>query len=110
MRGATYCCARMQRWATVALALALLCTTTRAEQHVFELAAPDAREVFLAGEMTNWDQGKLPLAKDTDVVWRAHVELAPGQWIYKFVVDGRWIADPGHADHDADGQGGQHSS
>jgi len=41
--------------------------------------------------------------------WRIAVDLGKGEWLYKFIVDGKWIADPGSADHDADGQGGQHS-
>jgi enterochelin esterase-like enzyme len=81
----------------------------RADVHRFELDAPAAREVYLAGEMTNWDQGKLPMQRSADGKWRLNVDLAPGQWLYKFVVDGLWIADPGPADRDADGAGGEHS-
>lgn len=86
-----------------------LCTAAQAETHVFELAAPDAKSVYLAGEMTSWEQGKRALAKGADGTWRLSVDLGPGLWLYKFIVDGRWIADPGPAEHDADGQGGQHS-
>lgn len=97
-------------WTTVgALCLALSGPLARAETHRFELAAPAAREVYLAGEMTDWEAGKLPMRKDAQGVWQVGVDLAPGEWVYKFIVDGQWIADPGSADHDADGQGGQHS-
>jgi enterochelin esterase-like enzyme len=81
----------------------------QADQHSFELDAPAARKAYLAGEMTDWDNGKLPMFKGTDGKWHVTVDLTPGQWLYKFVVDGRWIADPGSPDHDADGEGGQHS-
>ena len=80
-----------------------------AEPVRFTVDAPQAREVFLAGEMTDWDQGKRRLSKDADGRWAISLDLAPGQWVYKFVVDGRWIADPSHADRDADGRGGEHS-
>lgn len=90
---------------------ALLFTTTaaRAEMTEFALQAPQAREVWLAGEMTGWDARKQPMARGADGVWRLKLDLAPGQWLYKFVVDGRWVHDPATPDHDADGQGGQHS-
>ena len=80
-----------------------------AELHDFELDAPAARQVFLAGEMTNWDRDKLPMQRAAHGKWRVQVDLGPGQWLYKFVVDGQWIADPGTPDRDADGGGGQHS-
>jgi enterochelin esterase-like enzyme len=95
------------RWCLVLSAL--LGGPARAELQAFELDAPAARTVYLAGEMTRWDQGKLPMSQGADGRWRISVDLAPGQWLYKFVVDGRWMADPATADHDADGQGGQHS-
>jgi enterochelin esterase-like enzyme len=92
--------------------LMAVCATGRsapAEPHTFELNMPDAHSVYLAGEMTGWDQGKRPMRRDSDAKWRVTVDLAPGEWLYKFVVDGRWMADPASPDHDADGQGGEHS-
>jgi enterochelin esterase-like enzyme len=74
----------------------------------FELHAPQAREVFLAGEMTEWDAGKRRMTRAADGAWQLTLPLAPGQWVYKYVVDGRWIADP-TAESDDDGRGGQHS-
>ena len=96
--------------ATAALALAFgLAGSANADERAFELEAPGARSVYLAGEMTGWDRHKLPLHRDADGKWRVVVDLANEEWLYKFIVDGRWTADPGTADHDADGQGGQHS-
>lgn len=91
------------------LAWMLLLDAAHAAMHTFELDAPAAREVYLAGEMTNWDERKLPMQRGADGKWRRSIDLAAGQWLYKFVVDGRWIADPGSTDRDADGQGGEHS-
>jgi len=81
----------------------------QAEQHTFELNAPDAHYVYLAGEMTQWDKAKLPMRRDGDGMWRVTVDLGNGEWLYKYIVDGKWLADPASRDHDADGQGGQHS-
>lgn len=84
-------------------------TVARADPVTFALSAPGAKAVYLAGEMTGWDAHKQAMARDADGVWRLKLDLAPGQWLYKFVVDGRWVPDPATPDHDADGQGGQHS-
>lgn len=80
-----------------------------AEPVAFAIQAPTAREVWLAGEMTGWDAHKRAMVRGADGVWRLSLDLAPGQWLYKFVVDGRWVHDPATPDHDADGRGGQHS-
>jgi len=93
---------------TTGLAIALA-APARAEPVTFTLAAPDAHEVFVAGEMTGWDEGKRAMRRDADGIWRATLDLEPGQWLYKFVVDGGWVQDPATPDHDADGRGGQHS-
>jgi S-formylglutathione hydrolase FrmB len=81
----------------------------QADPVTFALAAPQARQVFLAGEMTGWDEHKQAMVRGADGVWRLRLELAPGQWLYKFVVDGQWMHDPATPEHDADGRGGQHS-
>jgi enterochelin esterase-like enzyme len=91
------------------LAALLFSVAVRADPVTFTLQAPEAREVFLAGEMTGWDARKQPMARDADGTWRLRLDLEPGQWLYKFIVDGRWVHDPATPDHDADGQGGQHS-
>ena len=91
------------------LAALLFCAAARADPVGFAIKAPEAREVLLAGEMTDWDKRKQAMARGADGVWRLQLDLAPGQWLYKFVVDGRWVHDPATPDHDADGQGGQHS-
>ncbi|OYU46648.1 MAG: hypothetical protein CFE44_01065 [Burkholderiales bacterium PBB4] len=84
-------------------------TLLHAEIVDFQLAQPQAKSVFLAGEMTSWDAGKQAMQQGPDGVWRLSLDLPPGQWLYKFVVDGQWVHDPQGPDHDADGRGGRHS-
>lgn len=60
----------------------------------FSLYAPSAEEVFLFGDMTHWQGGKLAMQRDGDGVWRLKLQLRSGQWHYKFDVDGRRIPDP----------------
>ncbi len=87
----------------------LSASAVRADPVGFSLRAPEAREVFLAGEMTDWEAHKRPMERGSDGVWRLRLDLEPGEWLYKFIVDGRWMHDPATPDHDADGHGGQHS-
>lgn len=94
----------------LALALSVAPRAATARPVTFELEAPRAHEVFVAGEMTDWADGRRAMHRDADGRWRVTLDLADGQWVYKFVVDGQWIADPGaHAESDADGRGGRHS-
>lgn len=97
-------------WARPTLLLALgWAQPAWAELKTFELDAPAAKQVYLAGEMTDWDNAKKPMSKAKNGKWSATVDLAPGQWLYKFVVDGQWVTDPASSLNDNDGQGGRHS-
>lgn len=70
---------------------------------------PDASEVYLAGTFNDWDPSVVPLAKGDDGVWRASIDLEPGEYLYKFVVDGTWVEDPGNPESVDDGYGGTNS-
>jgi len=50
------------------------------------------REVQLAGVFNNWQPA--PMLQDKTGQWTAAIELNPGQYQYKFIVDGNWITDP----------------
>jgi type 1 glutamine amidotransferase len=36
----------------------------------------------------------MPLSKAKKSTWEKELTLKPGKYEYKFVVDGKWIADP----------------
>jgi 1,4-alpha-glucan branching enzyme len=59
----------------------------------FSLHAPEAREVFLAGEFNSWDSQSLPMKKDKQGFWKTKIKLSPGRYEYKFLVDGVWVED-----------------
>ena len=52
---------------------------------------PDAQKVLLAGDFTNWNL--FPMEKSNGK-FQASLELPPGEYRYKFVVDGIWYSDP----------------
>ena len=61
---------------------------------IFTYFDPDAEAVYLAGEFNDWNPHELLMEKEEDNVWRISLELAPGEYEYKFVVDGNWVTDP----------------
>lgn len=74
----------------------------------FELDAPEASSVRLAGSFSGWSPD-IALQRTAGGTWRALVPLKPGVHDYAFQVDGeRWTVDPG-APRVADGFGGYNS-
>lgn len=53
----------------------------------------NAKNVTLVGNFNNWDMWGLPLTK-VDGGWMNRIELKPGSYYYKFIVDDMWTADP----------------
>jgi chromosome partitioning protein len=67
---------------------------------LFSLDAPDADEVFITGEFTNWSREGIPLERDhSDGLWKTIIDIEPGEYEYRFVVDGVWIRDPNNKDY-----------
>ena len=48
----------------------------------------------VAGTFNAWDSLATPLSKTKDGEWRFHTDLAPGEYEYRFIVDGVWQEDP----------------
>lgn len=60
----------------------------------FSFESSDAKEVNLVGDFNNWNPKKHPMKKDDNGRWTKAVILPPGQYEYKFLVDGQWKQDP----------------
>jgi 1,4-alpha-glucan branching enzyme len=54
-----------------------------------------ATKVYLAGTFNDWNPGELAMQK-TASGWELPYVLGPGNYQYKFLVDGTWITDPGN--------------
>ena len=68
-----------------------------------------AQSVSLAGSFNDWSTSAAPLA-DRGGVWEATIELAPGSYQYKFVVNGnQWLTDESAKSFADDGFGGKNS-
>ena len=70
---------------------------------LFSCHARDAEAVFLAGTVNDWNPEATRLKKGSAGSWSVALELAPGRYEYKFLVDGRWCCYP---DSDDQSQGG----
>lgn len=80
--------------------------------YLFSLEDPIAVSVHLAGDFNGWSEDAEPMRDpDGDGVWTVVVDLTPGRYEYKFVVDGgaRWFADPGNLETAPDPFGGVNS-
>ncbi len=53
----------------------------------------DAHQVILAGEFNNWDENFLKMSP-VPGGWQTRIDLPPGRYEYKFIVDGAWMHDP----------------
>jgi CubicO group peptidase (beta-lactamase class C family) len=69
---------------------------------------PKATIVALAGSFNNWQQTQTLCARQGEE-WVCRIDLSPGKSIYKFVVDGDWILDPGNPQTENDGNGNVNS-
>ncbi|HXG47555.1 MAG TPA: isoamylase early set domain-containing protein [Methylomirabilota bacterium] len=63
------------------------------KREVFTLVDPQAREVKLVGDFTTWEKEPIALKRHKDGLWKVTVPLSPGQYEYRFVVDGQWRDD-----------------
>lgn len=59
--------------------------------------APSARTVFVAGTFNQWHPTATPLQPLGDDRWAVDLELPPGVYEYRFIVDGLWQHDPAAA-------------
>lgn len=57
---------------------------------------PDAAAAYLVGDFNKWDSQAHPMSRDDGRFVKA-LRLLPGEYQYKFVVDGEWHPDPAAA-------------
>jgi hypothetical protein len=68
----------------------------------------NANKVMLSGSFNDWDPDALAMKK-TDTGWIATVNLVPGKYWYKFIVDGNWTVDTDNRISENDGLGNMNS-
>jgi hypothetical protein len=53
-----------------------------------------AKEVVVTGDFTQWAKDKIRLTPATGGDWITVLELAPGEYQYRLIVDGEWRDHP----------------
>ena len=67
----------------------------RGKPHLFFLKGfPSARSVLLSGSFNGWNTYELHMQRTADG-WQLLYVLGPGNYEYRFLVDGKWMTDPG---------------
>ena len=75
--------------------------TEKTKSVTISCKAPEAKAVFVAGTFNDWNPTAAPLKGSKTGKWSAKINLQPGRYEYKFVVDGDWCCAPGcSAEHD----------
>jgi len=59
----------------------------------FAIYLPEVSNLSVAGNFNSWNPEHDILTKDENGIFRLKMRLKPGQYIYKFIADGRWILD-----------------
>jgi hypothetical protein len=73
-------------------------TTFRLKGH------PNARVVAVAGSFNDWNQSQVLCGKEGDE-WICRIDLTPGRYTYKFIIDGDWMLDPANSETETDERG-----
>ncbi len=63
---------------------------TGSDKTIFRYKNPDAKDVGIGSEFNQWKWESSRMTKGPDGVWTLTMELPPGDYAYKFVVDGDW--------------------
>jgi hypothetical protein len=62
-----------------------------------------AKQVILSGNFINWSSDAITMTK-VDSGWKTFVKLAPGRYLYKFIIDGTWITDSDNSMKEEEGE------
>ena len=80
---------------------------SRLFSRAFTFASDTAKEVYVVGDFNNWSAGEVSrLSRQKDGTWQSRLDMKPGRYRYKFVVDGRWVQDPQNKETEANPFGG----
>lgn len=69
-------------------------TRSDQQQVVIYRDFPNAKAVFVAGSFNGWKPAAAQLQDRWCNIWCVSLMLKPGQYEYRFLVDGEWADDP----------------
>jgi len=59
-----------------------------------EVRVRGAQKVAITGDFLQWAPQGVPLSYDGREIWRTALDLPPGQYQYRLIVDGAWSDHP----------------
>src|SRR5689334_2156000 len=59
-----------------------------------DVRAEDAKKVAITGDFNRWAKEGMPLSQSGKSSWRTVLELLPGEYQYRLIVDGQWRDHP----------------
>lgn len=68
---------------------------SKMKTHYFMLKDKNYKEVYLAGDFSDWQHGKIAMRKEGKY-WVGNVTMSYGAHHYKYIIDGDWTIDPGN--------------
>lgn len=74
----------------------------------FTFETPGAQHVLLVGDFNDWTLDGSEM-EPIDGIWTKVIELAPGRYRYRYVVDGQWQTDPSNTTVEPNPYGGHDS-
>jgi 1,4-alpha-glucan branching enzyme len=61
---------------------------------LFSISEPDAKQVELFGAFVGWERRSYPMERSADGTWRAVLDIGPGEYLFRYLIDGRrWKLD-----------------
>jgi len=60
---------------------------------VFSVFAPEAKEVYVAGDFNGWKLDDDSRMANHNGTWSRKININSGRYHYRFIIDGRWIED-----------------
>jgi len=62
--------------------------------YIFYYRDDKARSVSLVGDFNFWNPFSLPMHKNGAGLWEITIDIPPGKYVYRFLVDGKYKTDP----------------
>jgi 1,4-alpha-glucan branching enzyme len=67
--------------------------TIQGRRATFRFLRPQALAVYLAGSFNLWRPDELLMNHSADGFWAATLDLAPGEYSFRYCADGQWFVD-----------------
>ncbi|MBU1086313.1 MAG: AAA family ATPase [Candidatus Omnitrophica bacterium] len=80
------------------------------DEFVFSFSSEAANQIKIVGDFNQWNSSlDSDLERKENNLWQKVLNLAPGKYIYKLVVDGQWTIDPNNPNKEVDSNGYENS-